>query len=295
MISSNAIPECFNIRKQGQYWTPEGIKLLYNEGGKNWVFIARSMDVIAKISEKVKLVIGFSRGERYPLVEETEDSFVIKIKNDKIPVLGESGSYDVNLPRNIGKLVNLTKPLTPEESAIFKLSVVDGISGIKKPCNTETAIAKKYGGSASAAAGLSLDKFWIFLTAKGEIHASTETSKLEQFPKDSNISREYYTRDTRSGVYKLTRNKACSGNQGIKFVYTNPDIEEITISEEWANNSNLATDKRTKQIFISCPQQYFKYFDELIEWNFEPSEIPFVISKTAKFKSLSTPGCTSPE
>ncbi len=227
-------------------------------------------------------------------MEETEESFLIKVGERKIPGLGDSVNYQVDIPRKNGNLVNLSKKLTLKESAIYKLSIVDGISGIKKPCNTETAIAKKHGGSASAGVGFSLEKFWISLTAKGEIHASTETNKLEQFPKDSNISREYYTREDQSGVYRLTRRKVCSGNQSISYIYTNPDIEEITISEEWAKNSSLATDSRTKQILVSCTNQYFKYYDELIGWDFSPSEIPFVISKTAKFKSLTNPECINP-
>ncbi len=33
--------------KQGLYWTPGNIKSLQREGGNNWVFISRPMDVIA--------------------------------------------------------------------------------------------------------------------------------------------------------------------------------------------------------------------------------------------------------
>jgi len=41
--------------RQGLYWTPEQIKYLQREGGDNWVFIARPLDVVAKISDEVKL------------------------------------------------------------------------------------------------------------------------------------------------------------------------------------------------------------------------------------------------
>ncbi|WP_089728154.1 hypothetical protein [Candidatus Thiosymbion oneisti] len=280
--------------KSGMFWNSEDIQRLRNEGGDKWVFITRQKDVIAEISDKVRLVIGFSRGEKYPLVEEEEDSFSIKVGKNKIPGLGDSVNYQVIIPRKHGKLVNLSKGLSPEEAATFKLSVVDGVSGIKKPCNTTTAIATKYGGSASGEVGFSLKKFWLGLTAKGEVRAETETSKLEEFDKNMNVSRKYYTRSHQPGIYKLTRYKSCGGNQDISYIYTSKDIDEVTVSKELVQDTPVAIDKRTSQVLISCPKQYFAYYDELIEWEFDHEEIPFIISSTAKFKAIANSKCLQP-
>ena len=277
--------------KEGMYWNSDQIEKLRQQGGDKWVFITRQKDVVAKISDEVKLIIGFSRSEKYPLFEESEESFTVKVGKNKIPGLGESVNHKIALPRKNGNLVDLSKQLSLSDAAIYKLSVIDGISGIKKPCNTKTAKATKYGGSLTAEVGFSLQKFWLALTAKGEVNASTETSKIEEFDENENVSREYYTRSDQSGVYKLTRYKSCSGIQDIKYIYTNKDVDEITISREWANNTPVSISDRTGQVLITCPQQYFAYFDELLEWEFDSEEIPFVIANTAKFKSLTSPGC----
>ncbi|WP_423910489.1 hypothetical protein [Candidatus Spongiihabitans sp.] len=275
--------------KEGMYWNKDQIHSFIKEGGNKWVFITRPKDIVKKISDKVKLVIGFSRGETYPLIEEDEDSFTIKVGKNKLPELGEDVNYKVSIPRINSKLVDLSKSLVLRDAGIFKLSIVDGISGIKKPCNTKTAIASKYGGKISGEVGFSLKKFWLELTAKGEVSAETETSKLEEFDKNENVSREYYTRSFNTGIYKLTRYKSCGAKQEYKYIYTNKDIDEIIIHREWAEK--LDKDSRTGQVLVTCPQQYFDYFDELSEWNSDPEEIPFIISKTAKFKSLTTKEC----
>jgi hypothetical protein len=76
------------------------------------------------------------------------------------------------------------------------------------------------------------------------------------------------------------------------FLWPDPIYQdEITISREWADNTPVAISDRTGQVLITCPQQYFAYFDELLEWEFDSEEIPFVIANTAKFKSLTSPGC----
>lgn len=274
---------------EGMFWTEDQAKSLIKEGGNKWVFIIRSKDIVTPLSEKVKLVMGFSRGEKYPLIEEDEDTFTIKVGKRKLAELGNDINYQVPIPRENAKLVDLSKNLSKNEAAIFKLSVIDGVAGIKKPCNTKTAKASKYNGRVTGEAGFSLKKFWLSLKAKGELSAEMETSKIEEFSENENVSREYYTRENQTGVYKLTRYKACESNQDYRFIYTNKNIDEITISKDWA--SELLKDTRTGQVLITCPQQYFKFFDELIGWNFEPEEIPFIISSTAKFKGLTSSDC----
>jgi len=274
---------------EGMYWNSGQINSLIKEGGNKWVFIARPKDIVAKLSDEVKLVIGFSRGEKYPLIEEDEDTFTVKVGKRKLSGLGDDINYQVSIPRMSAKLVDLSNPLTLSDSAIFKLSIIDGVAGIKKPCNNKTAVASKYGGKVSGEVGFSLEKFWLSLTAKGEVSAETETSKLEEFDKNENVSREYYTRESQTGIYKLTRYKACGPSQDYKYIYTNKEIDEITISKDWAGK--LPKDSRTGQVLITCPKQYFDYFDELTEWNFESEEVPFIISKTAKFKSLTSSEC----
>ncbi len=273
----------------GMYWDSGQINSFKREGGNKWVFITRSKDIVAKLSDEVRLVMGFSRGEKYPLIEENENAFIVKVGKRKLSSLGNDINYQVSIPRKNAKLVDLSKPLTRNDTSVFKLSVIDGIAGIKKSCNTTIAKASKYGGKVSGEVGFSLEKFWVSLTAKGEVSAESETSKLEEFEKNENVSREYYTREYQTGIYKLTRYKACGANQDFKYIYTNTDIDEISISKDWAGK--LPKDSRTGQVLITCPKQYFDYFDELTAWNFDPGEVPFIISHTAKFKSLTSSDC----
>lgn len=277
--------------KNGLFWGRKTINRQIEEGGDNWVYISRKTDITVDISNKVKLVISFSRGEKYPLAEEDEESFSIIVGKNKIPKLGGSITLQVKIPRKNAKLVDLTKPLTKKEAEIYRLSIVDGISGIKKPCMTKQIIATKYAGKISASAGFSLKAFWAELTSKGDINASKEVSKLEEFEKDENVSREYYTRNGQHGVYKLTRYQSCSGNQDIKFIYTGKSVDEVTISKEWAIANNIPLYK-TRKILVTCPEQYFKYYDELFDRDFDEDEIPFIISHTAKFKSLKSSHCS---
>lgn len=277
---------------EGMFWDKGNIESLKNEGGDKWVFISRTKDVTAKISNEVKLVIRFSRGEKYPLLEENEDNFIIKVGDEKISGFGKDSILQISIPRKHANLVDLSRSLTRKDAARFKLSMIDGITGIKKPCNTKTAIASKHGGKLDAEVGFSLTKFFTELNLSGEVSVSTETSRLEEFSKTDNVSRSYYTRDFENGIFKITRFKSCGTGQDFRYIYTNRNIDEITISKNWA--THLPKAKRTSQVFISCPEQYFNYFDELIEWNFSSEEIPFVISQTAKFKSLTSSNCIQP-
>ena len=141
------------------YWDKKQISSLIKEGGNKWVFITRPKDIVAKISNEVKLVIGFSRGEKYPFVAENEDSFTIQVGKNKIPGFGDGINYQIKIPRDNSKLVDLSKPLIKSDAAIFMLSIIDGVAGIKKPCNTITAIASKYGGKVTGEVGFSLKKY----------------------------------------------------------------------------------------------------------------------------------------
>jgi len=219
--------------KEGMYWNHDQLQYFRRIGGDKWVFITRPKDIIVPVADNVKLVIGFTRGEKYPLIEESDGSFIITVGKDKMSGVVESFDRNITLPRKYGTVVDLSKELTPQEASRFKLSIIDGISGIKKPCNTKTAIAAKHRGEAGATVGFSLKKFWLSLSAAAEISASMEKSDIEEFDKNTSVLRRYYARDSQSGVYKITRYTACKGISDREYIYTNPEMNEVVVSRKW--------------------------------------------------------------
>ncbi len=280
--------------KKGMYWDNDQLESLRRLGGDKWVFITRPKDIIVPITTGVKLVVGFSRGEKYPLVSESDGSFIIKVGKDKIPGVDKSFVRNISIPRANSAMVDLSKKLTPQDAAVFGLSVIDGVSGIRKPCNTKTAIASRHGGKVEASAGFSLKKFWLQLASKGEIEASYEKSNVEEFDKNTNVLRRYYMREFRPGVYKVTQYTACEGDPDRIFIYTNTDMNEVVISRKWGEKTGLDLDWLRGLPLITCPRQYFDFYDALAEQSFAEEEIPFIISKTAHFSSLTSPRCVQP-
>ena len=272
--------------KEGLFWDSNSVEAFKKTGPI--VFIKRQIDITVQISEELQLKVRFTRGETYRLVEEKETSFVIDLaESDKLKTIAPNKSLPVSIPRDYANLARLDTELDRNEIHFYELSIVDGIKGIRKPCNTTQVKASRAGGAVGA--GFDLSKFFSFLSAKGNVEASTETEKLEEFERGINVTRTYFTRHGTRGIYRLTRYQNCSGaTQYVHYVYTNPDNEEVTIDKEWAESLGLSTDKRTGQVLVTCPPQYFAFKDELIARGFRENEIPFIISSVAKFKKVGT-------
>ncbi len=272
--------------KEGLFWDKHSIDAFMVSGPT--VFIKRQIDITVQISEELQLRVRFTRGETYRLVEERETSFVIELgESNKLKTIAPDKSLLVDIPRDYANLVRFDTELNRSEIRSYELSIVDGIKGIRKPCNTTQVKASRVRGAVGA--GFDLAKFFSFLSAKGNVEASTETEKLEEFDREINVTRTYFTRHGTKGIFRLTRYQNCSGaTQYVHFVYTNPDNEEVAIDKEWAESVGLNTDKRTGQVLVTCPPQYFAFKDELIARGFREDEIPFIISSVAKFKQVGT-------
>ncbi len=272
--------------KEGLFWDKNSVEEFKEKAPT--VFIKRQIDITVKISEELQLKVRFTRGETYRLVEEKETVFIIDLgDSDKLKEIAPNKSLQVNIPRDYANLVRFDTEIDRNETHFYGLSIVDGIKGIRKPCNTVQVKASRARGVVGA--GFDLSKFFSFLSAKGNVEASTETEKLEEFDRNINVTRTYFTRHGTRGIYRLTRYQNCSGaTQYVHFVYTNPDNEELTINKEWAESVRLSTDKRTGQVLVTCPAKYFAFQDELIDRGFREDEIPFIISSVAKFKKVGT-------
>lgn len=272
--------------KEGLFWNKARVTSFSTRGAT--VFVKRRLDITSRISEDLQIKIRFTRGEAYRLLDEKETHFVIELSGaDKLRNIATNVSLQVNIPRENASLVRFDSVLRQEDINYFQLSIVDGIKGIRKPCNTTQAKASRV--AAGAGVGFDLSKFFTFLSAKGGVEASTETEKLEEFDEDTNVTRTYYTRPGQSGVYRITKYQKCIGaTQHIHYIYTNPDNEEIIVDKDWAERANLKTDRRTGQVLVTCPPQYFAFKDELIGRGFREDEIPFIISSVAKFKKVGT-------
>ncbi len=276
--------------KSGNYWT--GGQLDYFRRERLGVFIQRDYDLLVDVSEQLALRIRFTRGETHHLDSQSDDHYRIAISAHKNLGLPAELVPPVDLPREQAVLVDFSalKEQRAADFNAFRRSVFDGISGIRKRCNTEVTTASKVGGEGSAS--FSLSTFFDLLSAEARVEASHDSERLEHFDRDTNVTRSFYTRDGLPGLYKITRLKGCApGQQQLSFIYTDPNNEEITISREWAEAQELAVDATTGQVLVSCPEQYFAYRDRLQAHNLPPADLPFLIARTAKFKSLTDSQC----
>jgi len=276
--------------KAGNFWSGEQLDYFRREGLD--VFIQRDYDVLVDISEQLAFRIRFTRGETHHLDAQGDAHYRVAISVQKDLGLPANLLPLVNLPREQAALVDFAA--LDEQRATdfyaFRRSVFDGISGIRKRCNTEVTTASKVGGAASA--GFSLSTFFDLLSAEAHVEASHDSERLEHFAREINVTRSFYTRDGQPGLYKITRLKGCAaGQQQLSFIYTDPNNEEITISREWAEAQGLAVDATTGQVLVSCPEQFFAYRDRLQAHNLPTADLPFLIARTAKFKTLTDSQC----
>ena len=244
--------------------------------------------------------IYFTRGEKYEVVDRGVDSWMISVDlsgkfqdEEGRPLLdlmpGTAVVLKVTVPIGYLKVIEhdglatatTNKAASIEFPKIFDKSIIDGIAGIEKPCNTQKSreIRTRAGG------GFDLEKFF----ARVGFSADRETEEIEVFPKDKNVTRTYYARNS-TNVYRLTQYKDCRTGQ-YEYSFLKPGNDEVPVTKSWAEQNKLLLDAATGKIKVTCPQQYFAFQDALIEQGFNEAEASFIISKIGRWKGLSSSKC----
>lgn len=263
--------------------------------------------------------IYFSRGEKYVVLDREIDSWLIQVDlNDKFtndkgtPIFeltpGTRVTLNINVPTEYLTVIDFSKlgktaastidggsGLQPAAASsgqpgnadvvfpsLFRKSIIDGIAGIEKPCNTKNnrIIRTNVGG------GLDIEKFFVSLG----FSAKQETEEIEVFPETKNVTRTYYTRDG-TGVYRLTQYKDCATGH-YEYSFLKPGNDEVNITQTWAEQNSLGLDNATGKIKVTCPPQYFAFEDALIQQGFNRTESTFIISKIGRWRDLSDAGCS---
>jgi hypothetical protein len=271
--------------KEKNYWDNKGI-YYFKKNNLN-TFISRQHNVLAEVSSELSFRITFTRGEVHKFEKEDEDTISFQVSDSKnIGSLPRSLIPLVTVPRKNAKYIDYDKELTYERINDLSVSVIDGISGIKKRCNTEEVTATKKSGVAGGTFGFDISKFFASLSIKAGVEVSKTSESVESFKEGENVTRKYFTRNNEPGLYKLTKIKGCSSLGKETYIFTPPDNQEIIIDETWARDNSLNVDTKTGQVLITCADQYFRFYDNIFDQGIQERDIPFLISQTAKFKKL---------
>lgn len=282
VLSENGI---WGFIKINNYWDEEG--LYYFEKNELNTFITRTHDVVVDVSPELSFRLRFSRGEVHKLESEDEDSVTFEVSKQKnVGNLPRSIIPLVTIPRINSAIVDYSATFSSSAANDFQVSIIDGISGIKKRCNTKEVSATKISGNAGGSVGFDLSKFFASLSIKAGVEVSKESEKIEIFEKNENVTRTYFTRSGESGLYKFTRIKGCGSLDKEKFIFTPPDNQEVVLDVNWSKENGLKADSTTGRTLVTCAEQYFSYYDKLFDQGVEERDIPFLISHTGKFKQL---------
>lgn len=282
ILSENGI---WGYIKNNNFWDKDGL-YFFKKNNLN-TFITRSNDVVVEVSDELAFRLRFSRGEVHKLHSQDEDSITFEVSDKKdVGSLPRSVIPLVSIPRKNAEIVDYEKTISMSNIKDFKVSVIDGISGIKKRCNTQEVTATKVSSSAGGKFSFDISKFFISLSAEAGVDVSKDSEKIETFDKNENVTRKYFTRTGESGLYKLTRIKGCNSLDKEKYIFTPPDNQEVILDVKWALEKGLKVDPTTGRPLVTCAEQYFVFYDKLYDQGVEERDIPFLISQTGKFKQL---------
>jgi hypothetical protein len=270
--------------------------------GGRFAVIRRAHDHTVKFGD-VTFVLGLSRGEMHEVIDDDTDEVTLRVDvGKKLRDAPETPSgtpinfgnveikLEVRVPSSVVKIIETASlELTHDFLPVFELAIIDGVAGIEKPCRekkvrvVKTNLHGSVGGRAEV--GFSLVKFFADIG----FDAERETEEIEVFPETENVKRRYYRRDD-YGHYRVTQYKNCnSGHHAFSVV--KPNGEEVSLTKDWAKENNLAVDKATGKVLVTCPRQYFSAEEAIVAQGFSDDEAAFVISRTGRWKELSKNGC----
>lgn len=277
--------------REGQFLDTAQLDELRAKSNK-WFFVTREHILPITLKKGVELRLRMTRSERYPVVAEREKGVEVLVTADKLPI-PFLDNLTALIPRRLGRVVDLSRSLAREEVADFRRSRVDGVFGVSKPCGTQRVVTTRV--RATGAVSTTLDTFFRWLAGHASIDAEVEVRQLETFPANLSVRRRYYAHRGERGLYRLTEVQGCDGGQSVTSTYVDPADREITLDASWAHSSSLPVDRHTGRPLVTCPQQYFRLHDAIAERGFTEEEIPFLISRAARFRKINGGECSTEE
>jgi len=263
------------------YWNPQKIDSFLNK--EKAAVVRQKYSTSTKLSEDITLTIALTPSEIYRVVNTTDQGIVIAIDNKKLPQLSPSVILEVTVPFENAALWSRTDKLLLKDIRSFTESIFNNVRGIRKDCDTNQVRTITFGGGV----GIDLSKYFSFL----KINAEAEMKTVQEFGAKINVSRRYYSRKGIEGVYSITKKQSCEGSQELIYIYNNPDNLEIAFNADIATKHGLARDGVTGQMLVTCTDQYFKIEKFLLDRSYNIDEIPFIISKVARFKQFNAGTC----
>ncbi len=271
------------IDSDNYYWNPSRIDFFREN--KQIVIVRQKFSTSTKLSEAIALTITLTPSELYRFIRETEQGLVIAIDNNKLPQLQPSILLEVTVPTEYARRWQDTDKLSLKDIHPYQETMLNDVFSIHKDCDSNQINTVTAGGGI----GIDLSKFFAHL----KLDASAETKTIQDFGADVNVTRWYYKRFGQSGLYSVTKKVDCKGSQEWTYSFTNPSFQEVIFNAGIAAKYKLAQDGTTGQMLATCSEQYFSIEKVLLENSFPLDEIPFIISRTARFKDLNITSCAT--
>lgn len=265
------------IDSQESYWKMDDFRA--SSDNSEMVFVRKKFETKVPLSATVSLLVTLTRGETYRLLEDLGDTVKIKIDERKLGNLGGAVAYEVEVPRDVLRIIDLSNKLSFSTLTYFEKSIIDGIAGLEKPSDTKEVSAIRF----AEEAGFSFDFAKFF--AKIGLDQSYEKKRTEEFGEGVSVTRWYYRRNGR-GIYRITKVQDCDSHQFIAYKVVAPGNVEVNLDAEWAKERKLPINERTGQLLVSCAMQYFRLEEELLARGFDEGDLPFIISRTANFTGI---------
>ncbi len=265
-----------------QYWNPTRIDFFREN--EQVAIIRQKYSLSMKLSDEISLNITLTPSEHYRLARQDDRGVFVAIDNRKLAKLDRSVVIETLIPFSCVTIWDRNDKLVFADTHPFEESVYNNtIWGIYKDCDTTETRTLKIGGGF----GIDISKYFAFL----KFNSDAEIKRMQEFGASVNVARWYYKRSEKDGHYSVTRKIACTGSGEVAYSYNNVDHLEVVLTKELAGNQGIACDGATGQILVSCPDQYFKIESFLLARNYSLDEIPFAISRVAKFKDLYSGVC----
>jgi hypothetical protein len=256
----------------GYFWVPKRLALF---SGESELAIIRKKELIEyQLSPEVTLQIWLTPSEIYEVAQESPDGIEISLGNRKLLSLGEDVAYKIKIPYSLASLIHPgTIELERRNVQAYRRSIRDNVIGVQKPCGQKNVRTIKLDGGG----GFDLSKFFAYI----KIDASVETTTIEDFSPAYNVTRWYYTRGDTGEVYRVTKKQDCSTGK-LHYSYVSPEGFEIEFRHDRDDQKSFKFDT-SGRITVTCADDYFALAEYLDEFEFKPREIPFLLSKTARF------------
>ncbi|MEW6665321.1 MAG: hypothetical protein AB1512_08885 [Thermodesulfobacteriota bacterium] len=264
------------------FWNPT--RIAFFRDNEQVIIVRQRYSLSTKLSDELSLNITLTPSEHYRLARHDDRGVVVAIDNRKLTKMDRSVVIEALVPFSYVSIWDRNDQLALNGINPFEESVLDNtVWGISKDCDTTETRSIKIGGGF----GIDISKYFAFL----KLNSDAEIKRMQEFGASVNVARWYYKRSGKDGLYSVTRKTACTGTGDMTYSYNNADHLETVFTKDLAKHQGLACDGATGQVLVSCPDQYFRLESFLVARNYSSDEIPFIISRVAKFKDMYSGGC----